>query len=181
MPPSSKVNFSEKKEGSHKEGSHKEGSNMGENTNLSQKERERRMGIFHYNEGNKLYKKGNFNEAIIRYEKALRHNEKFKEASINLSTALMKKDRFQEAFETLQNSQKKFPKSPLIDYNLACYYSLTKNLGPGLSSLQNAVKKGYKQFNQMETDPDLQNLRQSEIYKAWKKNRPTPEISETLQ
>ena len=168
--PSSKINLSDKEEGSHSR----------ESASITQEERERRMGIFHYNEGNKFYKEGNFNEAIIRYKKALLHNEEFKEAFINLSTTLMKKDRFQEAFETLETSQKKFPKDPLIDYNLACYYSLTKNLGPGLSSLQNAVKKGYKQFRRMENDPDLQNLRQSEIYRAWKRNNPTSMNSEAF-
>jgi hypothetical protein len=50
---------------------------------------------------------------------------------------------------------------------------LTENLVPGLSALQKAVEKGYKQFKQMETDPDLDNLRQSGEYKAWKKKSRT--------
>ena len=160
-----------KEEGSRNEGSHREGSHREseERPNLSQEERERRMGIFHYNEGNKFFKKGDFAEAIIRYEKALHHHKEFKQAIINLSTAYMKYKRFDKALEMLQTGQKQFPEDPLIDYNLACYYSLTENLGPGLSALQKAVKKGYKQFKQMETDPDLNNLRQSGEYKAWKK------------
>ena len=85
----------------------------------------------------------------------------------------MKYKRFDKALEMLQAGQKKFPEDPLIDDNLACYYSLTENLGPGLSALQKAVEKGYKQFKQMETDPDLNNLRQSGEYKAWKKKSRT--------
>ena len=164
-----------KEEGSHQEGSHMEGSHRDgeEKPNLSQEEREHRMGVFHYNEGNKFYKEGNFAEAIIRYKKALHHNKGFKQAIINLSTAYMKNKKFDEALETLQAGQKKFPQDPLIDYNLACYYSLTENLEPGLSALQKAVEKGYKQFKQMEADPDLNNLRQSDEYKAWKKKIPT--------
>ena len=73
----------------------------------------------------------------------------------------------------LQAGQKKCPEDPQIDYNLACYYSMTENLGPRLSALQKAVEKGYKQFKQMETDPDLNNLRQSGEYKAWKKKSRT--------
>ena len=156
--------------GSHREGSHREGE---EEANLSQEERERRMGIFHYNEGNKFFKEGDFPGAIIRYEKALYHHKGFKQAIINLSTAYMKYKRFDKALEMLQAGQKKFPEDPLIDYNLACYYSLTENLGPGLSALQKAVEKGYKQFKQMETDPDLNNLRQSGEYKTWKKKSRT--------
>jgi tetratricopeptide (TPR) repeat protein len=163
-------------EGSHKEDSRMEGShnNSEEMANLSQEEKERRMGIFHYNEGNRFYQEGNFPEAIIRYQKALNHNKGFKEAVINLSTAYMKNEMFADALETLQEGQKQFPKVALIDYNLACYYSLTENLEPGLSALQAAVKKGYKQFHQMESDPDLNNLRQSGEYKTWIKKISLP-------
>lgn len=158
-------------EGSHKEGSHKEGDHKDEGSNgenLSQEERERRMGIFHYNEGNKFYKEGNYAEAIIRYEKALHHHKAFKETLINLSTAYMKNKAFDRALETLQEGQKKFPQEPLFDYNFACYYSLTENLEPGLLALKQAVGKGFKQFKQIESDTDLNNLRQSDDYKVWK-------------
>jgi tetratricopeptide (TPR) repeat protein len=141
------------------EGSHTEG---------SQEERFRRMAIFHYNEGNKFYKKEEYGEALIRYERALRHNEKFKEALINLSTAYMKTKVFDKALETLQAGQNQFPQEPLFDYNFACYFSLKGNPGPGLLALQQAVKKGFKQFEQIESDTDLSNLRQSDEYKTWK-------------
>ncbi len=165
-----------KEEGSHHEGSHSEGSRIeGEQTaggNLSQEERERRMGIFHYNEGNKFFKEENYSEAIVRYEKALHHHKSFKEAIINLSTAYMKNKMFDKALETLQVGQKQFPEVALIDYNLACYYSLTENPEPGLSALKRAIKKGYKQFQQIESDPDLHNLRNSGEYKSWKTKMP---------
>ena len=152
--------------GSHKEEGHKEGSN-GEGENLSKEERVRRMAIFHYNEGNKFYKKEEYSKALIRYERALRHNEKFKEALINLSTAYMKIKFFDKALETLQAGQNQFPQEPLFDYNFACYYSLKENPGPGLLALQQALKKGFKQFEQIESDTDLNNLRQSDEYKTW--------------
>ena len=118
-----------KEEGSHKDDGHMEGShnNSEEMASLSQEERERRMGIYHYNEGNKFYKDGNFSEAIIRYQRALNHNKGFQEAIINLSTAYMKNKMFDQALETLQAGQKQFPQAALIDYNLACYFSLTEN------------------------------------------------------
>jgi len=163
-------------EGSHTEGSHSEGSHgMGEEmpgANLPQEERERRMGIFHYNEGNKFFKDKNYNEAIIRYQKAIQHHKGFQEAIINLSSAYMKNKEFDKALETLKAGQKQFPKAALIDFNLACYYSLTQNLESGLSALKTAVDKGYKQFKQIENDPDLQNLRNSALYQEWKAKIP---------
>jgi tetratricopeptide (TPR) repeat protein len=153
------------------EGSH---GNNEEIASHSQEERRSRMGIYHYNEGNKFYKDGNFTEAIIRYEKALNHNKGFQEAIINLSTAYMKNKMFDQALGTLQAGQKQFPQVALIDYNLACYFSMTENLEPSLSALKKAIKKGYNQFTQIESDPDLYNLRQSSEYKTWKKDFPFP-------
>ena len=159
-------------EGSHSEEDHKEGSN-GEGENLSQEERVRRMAIFHYNEGNKFYKKEDYSEAVIRYERALRHNENFREALINLSTAYIKTNDFDKALETLQAGQSQFPEEPLFDYNFACYYSLKENPGPGISALKKAVEKGFKQFGQIESDSDLGNLRKSEEYRNWKETLPS--------
>ncbi len=158
------------KEGSHKEEGHKEGSN-GEN--LSQEERVRRMAIFHYNEGNKFYKEENYGEAVIRFEKALAHNKKFKEALINISTAYMKTQAFDKALETLQAGQNQYPQEPLFDYNFACYYSLKEDPGAGLLALKQAVEKGFKQFEQIESDIDLSNLRKSDAYKTWKETIPS--------
>ena len=83
-------------EGSDSEGSHKEGSN---GKNITKDDKEKRMGIFHYNEGNKNFKDGHFDEAIINYRKALHHNKSFKEATINLSTAYMKNSNYDKALE----------------------------------------------------------------------------------
>ena len=154
-------------EGSHKEGKHNKGNNS-EIEKLSQEEREHRMAIFHYNEGNKFYNKEDYSEAVIRYEKALHHNKKFKEVLINLSTAYMKNKELGKALKTIQAGQNQFPHEPLFDYNFACYYSLRKNLAPGLSALKQAVEKGFEQFIQIESDSDLIYLRQSDEYKTWK-------------
>jgi tetratricopeptide (TPR) repeat protein len=154
-------------EGSHKEGKHNKGNN-GEIENLSQEQREHRMAIFHYNEGNKFYNEENYSEAIIRYEKALHHNKKFKEVLINLSTAYMKNKVLDKALKTIKAGQNQFPQEALFDYNFACYYSLRKNLAPGLSALKQAVAKGFNQFKQIEKDSDLIYLRQSDEYKTWK-------------
>ena len=133
----------------------------------SQKKSEKRMGVFHYNEGNQFYQEGNFSKAITQYEKALLHNKEFKEAIINLSTAYMKNKHFDKAFKILSEGQKMFPNEALIDYNFACYYSLIKDLGLGMTALKKAVQKGYKEFKQMKGDPDLANLRNSEKYRQW--------------
>ena len=150
-------------EGSHNEGSHNEGSN---GQNISQEEKEKRMGIFHYNEGNKSFKDGRFKEAIGNYKKALHHNKTFKEAAINLSTAYMKNLNFDEALETLKVGIALDSSNPHIHYNYACYYSLTGQPKASMKKLQEAIRLGFTNFKQIETDPDLEKLRQSPEFKS---------------
>ena len=125
------------------------------------------MGIFHYNEGNKNFKEGQYKEAIINYKKALHHNKSFKEATINLSTAYMKNSNFEEALKTLQKGMVLDTKNPHIYYNYACYYSLIGEPKTSLEMLKTAIHFGFNKFNQIERDPDLQKLRQSQEFKIW--------------
>jgi len=151
-------------EGSHTEGSHKEGSN---NKNISQEEKEKRMGIFHYNEGNKNFKEGRFDEAIINYKKALHHNKSFKEAIINLSTAYMKNSKYDETLETLRKGMLLDSQNPHIHYNYACYFSLIGQTKKSLEMLKIAIHFGYNKFDQIAMDPDLKKLRESADFKNW--------------
>ena len=136
---------------------------------LSQMEKEKRMGIFHYNEGNRNFNAGRFEEAIINYRKALHHNKNFKEATINLSTAYMKSSDFDTALKTLQQGMRLDPENPYIHYNYACYYSLLGQPDASLKKLKEAIEFGFDQFKQIETDLDLENLRQSDEFKNWAK------------
>ena len=151
-------------EGVNSEGSHKESSNS---QNIPTEEKEKRMGIFHYNEGNKNFREGRFNEAITNYKKALHHNNSFKEATINLSTAYMKNSNYDKALETLKRGMLLDSKNPHIHYNYACYYSLIGQPKTSLEMLKAAIHFGFNKFNQIERDPDLQKLRQSPEFKSW--------------
>ena len=139
------------------------------NKALRQEEKEKRMGIFHYNEGNKNFKAGQFEEAIINYKKAFHHNKNFKEATINLSTAYMKNSDFDTALKTLQKGIMLDPNNPHTHYNYACYYSLIGQPKASLKKLKEAIEFGFDQFKQIQTDPDLENLRKSDEFKNWAK------------
>tara|TARA_Y100001960_G_C14738945_1_gene861846 strand:+ start:1034 stop:1627 length:594 start_codon:yes stop_codon:yes gene_type:complete len=151
-------------EGSDSEGSHKEGSN---GKNITKDDKEKRMGIFHYNEGNKNFKDGHFEEAIINYRKALHHNKSFKEATINLSTAYMKNLNYDKALKTIKKGMLLDSKNPHIHYNYACYYSLIGQPKRSLKMLKAAINFGFNKLDQIEIDPDLQKLRQSPEFKTW--------------
>ena len=145
------------------EGSHNESSN---GQDISQEEKEKRMAIFHYNEGNKSFKEERLDEAIGNYKKALHHNKTLKEAVINLSTAYMRNLNFDEALETLNMGIVLDSRNPHIHYNYACYYSLTGQPKASMEKLQKAIRLGFTNFKQIETDPDLEKLRKSPEFKS---------------
>jgi tetratricopeptide (TPR) repeat protein len=127
----------------------------------------KRMAIFHYNKGNKSLQQGNWEAAEKNYQKALIHNKEFQEAYINLSTTYFRAKKFDEALNALRELEKINPSNPLLHYNLACYYSLTKQPEASLGALKNALDLGYKKFQAIQTDPDLENLRKDADFKTW--------------
>ncbi len=60
-----------------------------------------------------------------------------------------------------------FEKKDLAYYNIACSYSKTGKIKEAYGTLKSAVKNGYKNFNYMEKDPDLINLRNDPVWKNW--------------
>ena len=128
-------------------------------------EAQKRMGIYHYNEGNNFLKQNNLEEAISNYKMALHHNKKFEEAYINLSTAYLNTKQFESSLKTLNTLESINPRHPLLHYNFACYYSLLGNISMGIKSLKQAVSNGFKNHRILKTDPDIESLRQDSRFK----------------
>ena len=126
---------------------------------------QKRMGIYHYNEGNKLLKQNKTEEAIKNYNMALHHNNHFEEAYINLSTAYLNKKNFKLSLKTLNTLESINPNHPLLHYNFSCYYALLGNIPKGIESLNQAIANGFKNHQILETDPDIENLRQNPRFK----------------
>ena len=51
------------------------------------------------------------------------------------------------------------PNDPLVQYNLACSYSLTGHLPEAAAAVEKALELGYREFTWLDTDPDLKALR----------------------
>ena len=52
-----------------------------------------------------------------------------------------------------------FPEEKVFHYNLSCSYSLLKDLDSSLLALEKALLLGYDDFEQIQSDADLSNLR----------------------
>ncbi len=141
--------------------------NHDENIDHSDPKNQRRMGVYHYNEGNKLLAAKKWKEAITNYQMALKHDEKIFEVYINLSVAQLRSKDFDQAYLTLQKLRKFQPQNPSLYYNLACYFSLTNQLEFGKAAIQKATSLGFKNFQTLKTDPDLENLKSDQNYNNW--------------
>lgn|GEM_PF-388803 len=158
-----------KEEGSRrKEGSKNGNDEHSHNTiDHSDPENQRRMGIFHYNEGNKMLAQGKVERAITDYKKALHHHPKLASAQVNMSSAYLKLKRFDEAYNTLKTLESLEPKNPHLHYNYACLYSLTSKRKESLNFLKKSVNFGLPVPGTILTDPDLEYLRESQAFKIW--------------
>ena len=128
-------------------------------------EAQKRMGIYHYNEGNKFLKQYRIEEAIENYKMALHHNKYSEETYINLSTAYLNKKKFKLSLKALNTLEKINPKHPLLHYNYSCYYSLLGDIPKGIQSLKRAISYGFKNHQTLKADTDIDNLRQSPKFK----------------
>jgi len=132
-------------------------------------EKEHRMAIFHYNEGNKFLTQGDWEKAVGNYIMALHHDPELNAVYINMSNAYLKGQQYEEAKKTLDSFKMKAPENPHLHYNLACYYSLTHQETASLEALQKSIHLGYKNPDDAQSDPDLANLRQTTEFQQWVK------------
>jgi tetratricopeptide (TPR) repeat protein len=149
----------------HEEGSG--GEHSDEHIDHSDPVNQKRMGAFHYNEGNKFLHKKNIPEAVKNYKMALHHDPENINFYINLSTAYMHGEMFEKAHETLMTLESKSPKTPLLHYNLACYYSLTNKTNSSRKALEYSTQLGFINFGEVLSDPDLKNLRETAGFQEW--------------
>jgi hypothetical protein len=58
------------------------------------------------------------------------------------------------------------PRNATAHYNLACSLALSKRNADALRSLKHAIGLGYRDFEWMSHDPDLQGLKRSPAFSA---------------
>lgn len=126
---------------------------------------EPRNFIFHYRLA-ELYKgKGDFHEAIRHYEIAVSINHDLAPALRFLAILYGENREYDKALLALQRLAKLTPDDPDIYYNMACIYSKKGIIDNALKYLSVAMKKGFSNQMLLRTDPDLDNIRETQLYK----------------
>jgi hypothetical protein len=93
------------------------------------------------------------------FESVLRHDAQCTEAIEILGGLYTKMGRIADGLRMDRKLVRLQPANPTAHYNLACSLALSKRNGDALRSLKRAVGLGYRDFEWMSHDPDLQGLK----------------------
>jgi tetratricopeptide (TPR) repeat protein len=97
-------------------------------------------------------------------EGVVRRDPDYVDALQILGDHYTQRGRFTEGLKVDEQLAHLEPGNPLVFYNLACSYSLTKEFDRAMQALEKAIELGYRDFNWLAKDPDLKNLRAQPAY-----------------
>ncbi|MCA9399581.1 MAG: hypothetical protein KC618_07520 [Candidatus Omnitrophica bacterium] len=104
---------------------------------------------------------------IAFYEGILKNKPDFIEALSALGDLYTKRGFIEKGLKADVKLSILKPEDPYVFYNLACSYSLLENVDEALSSIKQAIELGYKDFNFLEQDDDLENLRKDQRFQRY--------------
>ena len=93
------------------------------------------------------------------YEKILEERPDFVEALKVLAELYTKSGKYKKGLQLDKRLVRFLPSDAIVYYNLACSYSLVEDIDNSLKAIKKAIELGYDDFDHMNNDPDLVNLR----------------------
>ncbi|MSR64851.1 MAG: hypothetical protein EXS18_03620 [Verrucomicrobiae bacterium] len=93
------------------------------------------------------------------FEGLVRRDPTYLEALQFLGECYSKQGNCRKALRVDQQLARLCPEAPMVQYNLACSYSLLNKLPESLVALKQAIDLGFDDFSWLSQDPDLANLR----------------------
>jgi tetratricopeptide (TPR) repeat protein len=107
----------------------------------------------------------NLDFQIAFFEGILQQEPNLVDVLIPLGDAYTKRGLYEKGLEVDLRLSRLRPGDPSVLYNLACSYSLLKQIEPGLEALEKALSLGYDEFSFLMSDPDLESLRKEPQFK----------------
>jgi len=104
---------------------------------------------------------------ISFYEGVVQHSPDFVEALINLGDLYTKRGDYEKGLQVDERLYQLAPQDPVVLYNLACSYSLLNQIDKAYRTVKKAVHCGYNDIKFLESDQDLNNLRQDDRFKRF--------------
>lgn len=99
------------------------------------------------------------------FEGLVRRDPRYVEALQILGDNYTRRGKFVNGLEVDQHLSKLRPDDPLVQYNLACSYALTRRFEHAITALLRAIDCGYKDFRWIAKDPDLKAVRKHKLFK----------------
>ena len=96
---------------------------------------------------------------IAFYESVLRRDASYTDVIELLGGLYTKQGRVADGLKMDRKLVKLQPANATAHYNLACSLALSRRRGDALRSLQQAITLGYRDFDWMRQDPDLEALK----------------------
>lgn len=96
---------------------------------------------------------------ISFFEKLLRKRPDFIQALTALGNAYTKRGDLQKGLDIDLRLSRLRQDEPVVYYNLACSYCLLGKIDDAFLNLKKAIALGYEDFEYLQRDPDLENLR----------------------
>jgi tetratricopeptide (TPR) repeat protein len=118
------------------------------------------VGIAYANRGLAYAGKGLYDLAIADYDTAIKAKPGYEKAYFNRGNAYYAKGQYEEAIDDYTKAIELNPQNPYPHYNMACIYSVR-----ACEQLRKSVEKGFKDWDSMEKDEDLDTIRSSPCYK----------------
>jgi tetratricopeptide (TPR) repeat protein len=103
---------------------------------------------------------------ITFLEGLVNRDPQYVEALQVLGDHYTQRGRFERSLTVDQRLARLEPRNPLVFYNLACSYSLTREIDLAVAALEKALSLGYRDFKWLAKDPDLRLLRQHPLYRT---------------
>jgi tetratricopeptide (TPR) repeat protein len=82
-----------------------------------------------------------------------------------LSEDYARRSKFDEGLKAGEHLARIQPDDPSVLYDLACCYSIARQIDQSIGALSQAIAKGFDDFKWMLKDPDLGNLRKDPAFK----------------
>ena len=104
---------------------------------------------------------------ITFYNGLIQKNPNFVEALVALGDLYTKSGMYKEGLSVDEKLVQLKPEDPIVLYNLACSYSLLKDIDKALRAFKGAINCGYSDFEHLEQDNDLSNLRKDRRFQQY--------------
>ena len=112
-------------------------------------------------------KKEDVDFEIVFYNGLIRRNPNFIEALVALGDLYTKAGMYKEGLSVDEKLVQLRPDDPIVFYNLACSYSLVRDIDKALRAFKGAINRGYFDFEHLERDDDLSNLRKDRRFQRY--------------